>query len=79
MERGYFNMLHAETQKITAHIPTHLLHDAQEITGKGITETIKAGLEQLTRMQTYENLRHWRGKVKFSINLSELRKDKNEK
>lgn len=72
-------MLHSETQKITAHIPAHLLHSAQEITGKGITETIKAGLEQLTRMQAYENLRQWRGKITFSTNLSELRKDKDEK
>ena len=41
-------MTHEQTtQKITAHIPIHLLHEAQAATGKGITETIKIALSQL--------------------------------
>jgi hypothetical protein len=63
-------------QKITAHIPVDLLHDAQSVTGKGITETLKIALIQLARTHTYESLKKMRGKVRFSIDLKELRKDR---
>jgi hypothetical protein len=69
-------MLHERTQKITAHISTNLLHEAQAVTGKGITETLKIALAQLARSNAYEDLRKMRGKVKFSIDLKELREDK---
>lgn len=65
-----------QTQKVTAHIPVHLLHDAQAVTGKGITETLKIALVQLARSNAYEDLRKMRGKMKFSIDLDELRRDK---
>ena len=68
-----------ETQKITAHIPVNLLHNAQEATGKGITETVKAGLEMVARAKAYENLLKLRGKISFEgFDLDELRKDKDE-
>lgn len=67
--------MHISTQKITAHIPVQLLHDAQEVTGKGITDTLKEGLERLAREKNYEAIRKLRGKVKFSINIDELRED----
>jgi hypothetical protein len=67
---------HKQTQKITAHIPVDLLQDAQSVTGKGITETIKIALLQLAHTQTYDDLRKMRGKIKFSIDLNELRKDR---
>jgi len=69
-------MAHAQTQKVTAHIPSNLLHDAQSVTKKGITETLKIALIQLARSNAYEDLRKMRGKVKFSIDLDELRKDR---
>lgn len=46
------------------------------MTGKGITETLKIALTQLARANTYEDLKKMRGKVKFSIDLKELRKDR---
>ncbi len=67
---------HEQTQKITAHIPLHLLNEAQSVTKKGITETIKIALTQLARAHAYEDLRKMRGKVKFSIDINELRKDR---
>jgi len=69
-------MAHEQTQKITAHIPVNLLQEAQAATGKGITETIKIALSQLAHAGAYEALRKMRGKVRFSIDLEELRKDK---
>ncbi|HSW70633.1 MAG TPA: hypothetical protein VLH77_01480 [Gammaproteobacteria bacterium] len=65
-----------QTQKITAHISMNLLHEAQAVTGKGITETLKIALTQLSRSKTYEDLRKMRGKVTFSIDVKELRKDR---
>jgi hypothetical protein len=69
-------MMHKQTQKVTAHIPVNLLHEAQAATGKGITETIKIALTQLAHASAYEALRKMRGKVNFSIDLEDLRKDR---
>lgn len=71
-------MQHPQMQKITAHIPVDLLHEAQAATGKGITETLKIALTQLARANAYDNLRKMRGKIHFSLNLAELRKDRDE-
>ncbi len=67
---------HEKTQKITAHIPVNLLQEAQSVTGKGITDTLKIALSQLARAHAYEDLRKMRGKIKFSIDVEELRKDR---
>ena len=56
-----------KTQKVTVHIPVNLLHDAQTVTGKGITETIKIALNHFARANAYEELQKMRGKIKFSI------------
>lgn len=72
-------MLNAQTQKVTAHLPVKLLHEAQEVTGKGLTETLKIALEQLSRAHAYESLRNMRGKIDFTIEVNELRKDRDEK
>lgn len=76
LARETWKMLHERTQKITTHIPVNLLHDAQAVTGKGITETVKLALTQLARTHAYDDLRNMRGKIKFSIDLKELRKDR---
>lgn len=65
-----------ETQKVTAHLPVELLLRAQQVTGQGVTETLRRGLEELTTADAYRRLRALRGKVKLSINLEELRRDK---
>jgi len=69
-------MAHHQTQKVTAHIPVKLLHEAQAATGKGITETLKIALSHLAHAGAYEDLRKMRGKVRISIDLEELRKDR---
>lgn len=69
-------MLNSGTQKVTAHLPIKLLHEAQEVTGKGLTETLKIALEQLSRTHAYEGLRKMRGKITFTIDPNDLRKDK---
>ena len=66
----------SDAKKITVDIPAELLSEAQAQTGKGITETVKIALSQLARAKAYEDLRKMRGKVLFSIDLKELRKDR---
>jgi hypothetical protein len=60
-----------ETQKVTAHLPVKLLKRAREITGEGLTETLKRALEELTTTDAFRRLRALRG-----IDVDELRRDK---
>jgi hypothetical protein len=70
--------MQAGTQKITAHLPKALLKEAQQTTGLGITETIKAGLEILAKQRAFEELRSMRAKVKLHLDHEDLRKDRGE-
>ena len=64
-----------ENQKITAHLPKDLIRRARRATGKGITETLREGLELLSAREAGRRLRALRGKVKFSVYLVALRRD----
>jgi hypothetical protein len=63
------------TKKITVVLPEDLLTRATTATGKGITPTIRAGLEAMAASGAYEGLRRLRGKVKLSIDVDALRRD----
>ena len=65
-----------ELQKVTAYIPKALLHNAQEVTGVGITETLRYGLNKVLKEKTYSQLSNLYGKYKSSINIKELREDR---
>jgi hypothetical protein len=64
------------TQKITAHVPSELLKRAQAASGRGVTETVRQGLELVAASNAAANLRKLRGKVRLSISLDELRRDR---
>jgi hypothetical protein len=63
-------------QKVTVNIPADLLSRAQNSTHKGITETIRRGLELVAAQQAYVGLRSRRGKMKIQLDLTELRADR---
>ena len=63
-------------QKITVQVPTHLLKDAQQITGVGITQTITTGLEKLAMSAAYQKLLTLKGACKLDIDVNSLRKDR---
>ncbi len=65
-------------RKITVHIEAELLARAQHASGAGVTETVRKGLELLAARDAYQQMSQLRGKVKFSIYLNELRKDRGE-
>lgn len=60
-------------RRITANLPAELLDRAQEITGKGITETLVEGLEQIRRRRASERIMALKGKVHLNIDIDELR------
>jgi hypothetical protein len=63
-------------RKITVEIPEDLLERAQQASGTGVTQTVRAGLQLLAASQAYSQLRQLRGKVKFSRSLTELKADR---
>jgi hypothetical protein len=65
-----------ETRKITVEVPEELLESALASTGKGITQTVKRGLELVAAGRAYEELRRLRGKVRLGIELEALREDR---
>ncbi len=62
-------------KKITVHIPEDLLLRALDSSGKGVTATVRQGLELVAAGRAYQQLRQLRGKVRFSIDLKALRED----
>lgn len=67
--------MRTETQKVTMHLPKKLLAKAQHNTGKGITETVRQGLEGLAKADVYEELMAMRGKVHLKRPLKEVLKE----
>jgi hypothetical protein len=65
-----------DARKVTVHIDKELLRRAQKRSGKGVTATIRQGLELVAASEVYERLRALRGKVGFSIDLKALRADR---
>ena len=63
-------------RKITVHVRVDLLNKAQRAARAGVSETVRKGLELLAASEAYDALLKMRGKVKFSIDLRELRQDR---
>jgi hypothetical protein len=63
-------------RKITVEIPQELLKKAQRASGAGVTQTVRTGLELLAASDTYARLRRFRGKVRFSRTLAQLKDDR---
>ena len=72
-------MRQTHQKKITVNMPEDLLITASKVTGKGITETLRLGLELLARQHAYQKLLELKGSHNFSLDINELRKDKDEK
>jgi hypothetical protein len=66
----------ANLRKITVKVPAGLLEKAQEASGQGITQTVRAGLQLVAASRVYTRLRQFRGKVRFSRNFAELKSDR---
>jgi hypothetical protein len=63
-------------RKITVEVPERDLASAQELTGGGVTETVRAGLRKLASIRAQQRLLKLRGKVKFDMTVEEMRYDR---
>lgn len=63
-------------RRFRSEVPEDLLARAQEASGAGVTQTVRAGLQLLAASQAYSQLRQLRGKVKFSRTSAELKADR---
>jgi len=63
-------------RKITVHVRSDLLDKAQKAARAGVSETVRKGLELLAASEAYDGLLKMQGKVKFSVDLNELRRDR---
>ncbi len=63
-------------RKITVEIPEELLDKAQQASGTGVTQTVRAGLQLVAASQAYARLRKLRGKVRFARTAAELKADR---
>ena len=66
----------SKLRKITVQVPERDLEMAQTYTGEGVTETVRAAVKRLASIQAQQELLKLRGTFKFSINLDELREDR---
>ncbi len=75
LKAGRYYGMKAE-RKITVHVRSELLDKAQKAARAGVSETVRKGLELLAASDAYDRLLKMRGKVRFSVDLSELRQDR---
>ncbi len=57
------------TKKVTVSLPAALLERVQAATGRGITEIITMGLEELDRREKQRQLASLRGTIDFDLDL----------
>jgi len=63
-------------RKITVQVPEDDLARAQQLTGEGVTETVRAALKKLASIQAQHELLKLRGTVKFALTSDELKYDR---
>jgi len=63
-------------KKVTLNLPVDLLEKALRSSDSNITDTVRQGLELIAARWAYAGLQKYRGKVKFSLSLNEMRYDR---
>ena len=54
-------------KRVTVNLPAKLLSEAEEVSGRGITETIVLGLELLARRRAYARALAMKGKLHLKV------------
>lgn len=67
------NRAAVESRRVTANLPVKLVDDACQVTGKGITETLVAGLERVRRSAAADKARALKGKLRLTIDVETSR------
>jgi hypothetical protein len=58
-----------ETRRVTANLPVELLEEACKATGRGITDTLVAGLEMVRRSMAAKKAEKLRGRLKLDVDI----------
>lgn len=66
----------SDLRKITVQVSAHDLKLAQELTGEGVTETVRAALKKLASIRAQQALLKLRGSYKSTLDLDVLRQDR---
>jgi hypothetical protein len=61
------------TRRVTANLPVELLEQATRASGKGITETLVAGLALVKRTAAARKAKALRGRIRLDIDLEASR------
>ena len=62
-----------DMRKITANLPASLVDSAMEISGTGLTETLREALRDYNHHAASQRMLGMRGKLKFEMHWRELR------
>jgi hypothetical protein len=60
-------------RRITANLPEDELREAMAVTGRGITETLVAGLRLVRRARAYDHAMALKGKIRLDVDLATSR------
>lgn len=63
----------ASIKRVTVNLPAKLLDEAEQVSGRGITETIVLGLQLLARRRAYAKAMALKGKLHLSLDLDASR------
>ena len=64
-------------RKITVEVPEDVLQDAQAVTGNGLTQTVREGLQTLADKRAYQRLLSLRGSFPdIELDINSLREDR---
>jgi hypothetical protein len=66
-------MVDSATKRVTVNVPARLLDHAQQVSGRGITDTIIAGLELVARRRAYDKALALKGKLRLDIDVDASR------
>lgn len=66
----------ARTKKVTIELPAGDLASAMDYSGQGLTETLRTALRQYVSGEAQRRLLNYRGKVKFTLTLDEMKYDR---
>jgi hypothetical protein len=64
------------TRKVTVVLPRDLLDRAMRATGKGVSATVRIGLELVAARDVCKGLLKWRGRYNPTVSIEELREDR---
>jgi hypothetical protein len=63
----------AGIRRVTANLPARLVDEACQVTGKGITETLVAGLESVRRSAAAAKAQALKGKLRLVVDIETSR------